>query len=120
MANLRLSGKVALAVASSGIAATLLSGGRTAHNRFKLTIDVTNCKSSVKRYLYFYANIRGTFLAGLFLAVELIIWDEAPMSNRCNMEALDVMLRDIRETNKPFGGVYNLFILILGDCGLWW
>lgn len=55
--------------------------------------------------LLIVANIRGTFLAGLFLAVELIIWDEAPMSNRCNMEALDVMLRDIRETDKPFGGV---------------
>jgi hypothetical protein len=36
LAQIRSSGKVALAVASSGIAATLLSGGRTAQSTFKL------------------------------------------------------------------------------------
>ena len=36
LAKVRSSGKIALAVASSGIASTLLDGGRTAHSRFKL------------------------------------------------------------------------------------
>ena len=40
LAQIRSSGKVALAVASSGIAATLLSGGRTAHSTFKLPLNV--------------------------------------------------------------------------------
>jgi len=40
LAQIRSSGKVTLAVASSGIAATLLSGGRTAHSTFKLPLNV--------------------------------------------------------------------------------
>jgi hypothetical protein len=40
LAQIRSSGKVALAVASSGIAAILLSGGRTAHSTFKLLLNV--------------------------------------------------------------------------------
>ena len=43
LAKIRLGGNVALAVASSGIAATLLLGGRTAHSCFKLPLNlVTN------------------------------------------------------------------------------
>ncbi|XP_076060333.1 uncharacterized protein LOC143036662 [Oratosquilla oratoria] len=49
--TLRSTKKIALAVASSGIAATVLHGGRTAHNMFKIPImdhkDVRAC--SVKR-----------------------------------------------------------------------
>ncbi|KAF1981904.1 hypothetical protein K402DRAFT_296376, partial [Aulographum hederae CBS 113979] len=40
LAHQRLQGKVALAVASSGIAATLLAGGTTAHSRFKIPINL--------------------------------------------------------------------------------
>jgi hypothetical protein len=40
LAQIRSSGKVALAVALSGIAATLLSGGRTAHSTFKLPLNI--------------------------------------------------------------------------------
>jgi hypothetical protein len=40
LAQIRSSDKVALAVASSGIAATLLSGGRTAHSTFKFPLNV--------------------------------------------------------------------------------
>jgi ATP-dependent DNA helicase PIF1 len=37
---IRSKGKVALVVASSGIAALLLPGGRTPHSRFKITLDI--------------------------------------------------------------------------------
>jgi hypothetical protein len=40
LSQIRSSGKVALAVASSGIAATLLSGGRIAHSTFKLPLNI--------------------------------------------------------------------------------
>ena len=40
LAKVRLGGNVALAVASSGIAATLLVGGRTAHALFKLPLNL--------------------------------------------------------------------------------
>nr|XP_023888273.1 uncharacterized protein LOC112000389 [Quercus suber] len=41
IAYLRSQGKIVLAVASSGIAALLLPGGRTAHSRFQILIIVT-------------------------------------------------------------------------------
>ncbi|XP_022859212.1 ATP-dependent DNA helicase PIF1-like [Olea europaea var. sylvestris] len=34
----------------------------------------------------------------------LIIWDEAPMVNRCAVESIDKMLRDITDCNLPFDG----------------
>ncbi|SGY19866.1 BQ5605_C017g08357 [Microbotryum silenes-dioicae] len=40
LAQIRSEGKYALVVASSGIAALLLSKGRTAHSRFKIPIDI--------------------------------------------------------------------------------
>ena len=42
LAKLRSQQKIALAVASSGIAATLLDGGQTAHSAFKLPLDIHN------------------------------------------------------------------------------
>ena len=41
LAKVRSQGHVALAVASSGIAATLLTGGKTAHSVFKLPLNIT-------------------------------------------------------------------------------
>ena len=40
LARVRADGHIALAVASSGIAALLLSGGHTAHSRFKIPINL--------------------------------------------------------------------------------
>lgn len=47
LAEVRSQGDVALAVASSGLAALLLAGGRTAHSRFSIPIPPEgkhNCK----------------------------------------------------------------------------
>ena len=41
LSSVRAEGKVAIAVASSGIAALLLEGGRTAHSRFKIPVPCT-------------------------------------------------------------------------------
>lgn len=40
LSSVRAEGKIALAVASSGIAAELLEGRRTAHSQFKIPISV--------------------------------------------------------------------------------
>jgi hypothetical protein len=40
LAKVRCEGDIALSVASSGIAALLLEGGRTAHSRFKIPIQL--------------------------------------------------------------------------------
>ena len=47
----------------------------------------------------------------------LIVWDEAPMNNRCCFEALDRPLREVltngnEPNDKPFGGIS---ILLGGD-----
>jgi hypothetical protein len=49
LGTVRNLGKIALAVASSGIAAMLLLGGRTAHSRFKINFDKSNCACNISR-----------------------------------------------------------------------
>lgn len=96
LAAVRSEGKIALAVASSGIAALLLEGGTTAHFRFKLPIDIASdsvCDVG-----------RSTELAALLCRVSLIVWDEAPMANRMAFEAVDRLLQDVNKNNKLFGG----------------
>jgi hypothetical protein len=45
LAKIRQTGKIALAVAASGIAATHLTGGRTAHSAFKLPLNLAHCET---------------------------------------------------------------------------
>jgi len=99
---LRRKNKIVLTVASSGVAALLLPGGRTAHSRFKIPCEVEDdmiCDVS-----------RGTMLSELIELTSLVIWDEALMANRKCFEALDRTFRDIEKVknpeiaNIPFGG----------------
>lgn len=46
LAKIRSQRKIALAVASSGIAATLIEGGRTAHSTFKLPLNINQMETS--------------------------------------------------------------------------
>lgn len=94
--TLRSRGEIVLPVASSGIAATLLPSGRTAHSRFAIPIDVNDSSTC--------AIAQTSPLAELLRATTLIIWDEAPMVQRHCVEALDRTLRDIMHCNKAFGG----------------
>lgn len=102
ISKLRSEKRIVLPVASSGIAATLMPGGRTAHSRFKIPIDIhenSMCEIKVN-----------TNLAELIQEASLIIWDEAPMAHRFTFEALDRTLKDIMSnvdptaSDKPFGG----------------
>ncbi len=36
---------------------------------------------------------------------KLILWDEAPMTNKLAFEAVDRTLRDLTDRNEPFGGI---------------
>ncbi|XP_034044527.1 uncharacterized protein LOC117526576 [Thalassophryne amazonica] len=106
LAKLRQMKKVALAVASSGIAATLLDGGRTDHSAFKLPLDLA------KRELPTCNISRGTTKAKLLSKSKLIIWDEATMSHKGAFEALDRTLQDLRRNTSLMGGVT---VLLSGD-----
>jgi hypothetical protein len=95
-------GAIALAVASSGIASLLLPKGKTAHSTFKIPLDLH--KDSV-------CNIsKRSGLAQLLKEVNLIIWDEVPMTNRFAIEALDRSLQDICDSSSAFGGKVMVFI----------
>ncbi|XP_076062380.1 ATP-dependent DNA helicase Pif1-like [Oratosquilla oratoria] len=95
--TVRSQGEIALAVASSGIAATVLSGGRTAHNMFKIPLmEYDETKScSVKK---------NTEMARLLQQTQLIVWDEVVMANRNMLAALDITLRDIMDNDEFMGG----------------
>lgn len=80
-------------VVSSGIAAQLIIGVRTAHSRFCIPI-LCNEEST--------CNImQGSDLAKLLIHITLIIWDEAPMTHRHCFEALDRSLKDILRFKDP-------------------
>jgi ATP-dependent DNA helicase PIF1 len=101
LAQARANGHIAIAVASSGIAAVLLDGGTTAHSRFKIPIEI-HAKST--------CNIPAQgHLAELIREAKLVFWDEAPMQHRHCMEAVDRTFRDIRNDPRPFGGVVFCF-----------
>nr|GEW66727.1 RNA-directed DNA polymerase, eukaryota [Tanacetum cinerariifolium] len=100
---LRSERKIVLAVASSGIASLLLPARRTAHSRFVIPRELLeNSSCGIKQ---------NTYLAELMQEVELIIWDEALMTQKYAFEALDKTLRDIlgyltlKNRNKVFGGL---------------
>ncbi|CAL4067132.1 unnamed protein product, partial [Meganyctiphanes norvegica] len=99
LAKERMNGRIALAVASSGIAATLLEGGRTAHSVFKLPLNLANTETPT-------CNIsKGTDMAEVLKRCSLIVWDECTMSHKAALEAVDKTLQDIRGNKKVMGGV---------------
>lgn len=88
--------KIVLSVASSGITALLLPGGKTAHSTFKIPLDpdlhsVCNFKKDSTR-------------ADLIREASLIIWDKAPMTHQLAFEAVDRHFKDICNDNRVFGG----------------
>uniref|UniRef100_A0A6N2MJU9 ATP-dependent DNA helicase n=1 Tax=Salix viminalis TaxID=40686 RepID=A0A6N2MJU9_SALVM len=101
---------IVLAVASSGIASLLLPNGRTAHSRFKIPLSIDESSTCAIK--------KNTHLSNLLQKTALIVWDEAPMVNKCCLEALDRSMRDVLSDgtnyNKdlPFGGKT---ILLGGD-----
>jgi hypothetical protein len=85
-------------VASSGIAATLLPRGRTAHSQFKIPLMLD--EQSV-------CHVERQSRLGRMLAnVDLIIWDEVTMQHRFAFEAVNRLFCDLRQNkDELFGGV---------------
>ncbi|KAL3123191.1 hypothetical protein niasHT_010361 [Heterodera trifolii] len=85
-------------MAFTGIAATLLPAGRTLHNRFGLTLDMSN--SSISPRSRAWQELKDT---------DLFICDEAPMINKRAMRTLDEKLREIMNNRIAFGGKVMLW-----------
>nr|GEU39852.1 ATP-dependent DNA helicase PIF1-like [Tanacetum cinerariifolium] len=110
ISRLRSQRMIVLVVASSRIASLLLPTGRTSHSRFVIPLDLMeNNICGIKQ---------NTQLAELMQEVQIIIWDEPPMTQQYAFEALDITLRDIlgfkcpEKRSKFFGG---MTVLLGGD-----
>ena len=76
LATIHSKGYIALATATSGVVASILPGGRTAHSRFKIPIDIDE---------NFSCNIsKQSSTASLIRDAKLIVWDEVSMAKKKN------------------------------------
>ena len=92
-------------MATTGIAANLLSLGRTFHSRLKAPLTVTE-----DSMLQISAQ---SSLARLLRMSKLLLIDESTMLDRFQLEALDRSLRDLTGNDKvPFGGK---ILILAGD-----
>ncbi|XP_021762968.1 ATP-dependent DNA helicase PIF1-like [Chenopodium quinoa] len=100
-AEIRLMNKIVLPTATLGIAAANIPSGRPAHSRFKIPIDSeASLACDVPK--------QGS-LAALLKETALIIWDEASMAKKQNLESLDLLLQDICGNKLTFGGKVVVF-----------
>ena len=104
LAKIRMRRSIAIAVAFSSIAATLLDGGRTAHSTLKLPLTRTESPT---------CNIgKGIGIAKVLQECHLIVWDECTMMHKHGFEALDRTLQNIRGNKQLMGG---MTLLLAGD-----
>jgi ATP-dependent DNA helicase PIF1 len=100
LGTIRSQDKIVITTATSGVAASIMPGKWTAHSRFKIPINIDEggyCS---------FTKQDGT--AKLLHEVSLIMWDDALMTKRHAIEALDISLRDILvKEDLPFGGENN-------------
>ncbi|GBL80688.1 hypothetical protein AVEN_225338-1 [Araneus ventricosus] len=106
LGKVRQRNEIVLAVASSGIVATLLTGGRTAHSAFRLPLNLANMETPT-------CNIsRNSGKRKILKDCKLIVWDECTMSHKAAFEAPNVTLKDIRRNSNRMGGVT---MMLAGD-----
>ena len=102
LATIRSQNKIVMAIATSGVAASIMPGGRTAHSRFKIPVTLNDGA--------FCSFTKQSGTAKLLRTTSLIIWDEVTMMKRQGVEALDNSLRDIMDCpNLQFGGKTVVF-----------
>lgn len=92
---------IAVATATSGIAASIMAEEHTEHSRFKIPIKLGD--NSICNF----TKQSGT--AMLLHKAAMIIWDEVAMTRREAVETLDRSLQDIIESSEPFGGKVMVF-----------
>ncbi|XP_027126648.2 uncharacterized protein [Coffea arabica] len=95
LATIRSRCDIALATATSGAAASILPGGRTAHSRFKIPLhhEANNTCNLSKQ----------SSISQLITVAKLIIWDEVAMAKKYAIESFDRLLRDLLNSDQIFG-----------------
>ncbi|WVZ94526.1 hypothetical protein U9M48_040407 [Paspalum notatum var. saurae] len=109
LATVRGMGNIAVATATSGVAASIMLGGRTAHSRFKIPLTIYDGLSCS------FTKQSGT--AKLLKEASLIIWDDATMTRRQAVEALDNSMRDVMNAldrkTIVFGGDFRQVLPVI-------
>jgi len=98
-----------ISCAYSGIAATLLTEGKTSHAAFKLPLETTPPVS---------CRVRSSTIHGRFIeAARVIIIDEAPMMHKEQLEAIDRLCNELAGYLPIGSGHYfgNKLTVISGD-----
>lgn len=94
LATVRARSNIAVAVASSGIAATLLEGCRTAYSASKLPLNLQTIEEPT-------CNItKNSAMAKVLSASKIIIWDECTMAHKRALKALNRTLKDLRNDSR--------------------
>ncbi|GBM88454.1 hypothetical protein AVEN_17496-1 [Araneus ventricosus] len=97
---------IALALATSGIAATLMTGGRTAHSMLQIPIDLIHNEIPV-------CNMKkGSAKSEVLQEAKVLFWDEISMMLKHGFEAVNRTLQDLRENKDLMGG---LIVVLAGD-----
>ena len=90
-----------LTVAHTGIAATLLINGTTVHRQFGVPVNTTEDSQCVIDH--------ESDLEQTLLHANVIIWDEATMTDKRVFECVNRALRDVCPDDRPFGGKVALY-----------
>ena len=109
MSYIRGRGEVILPFATTGLAATLLKGGRTVHSGFQLPVPLNETSTSKIK--------SNSDQAKLLRSAKAIIIDEITILSKHGLWCIDDVLKDIEyqdssNKNKLFG---NKVIIISGD-----
>jgi len=83
LASICAQNQIVLAETSSGIAAILLEGGRTAHFVLKLPLNLQTIDESTCNI------VKKPAMAKILQNLKIIIWDECTMAHKPALEALD-------------------------------
>src|SRR5277367_1607241 len=89
-------GQLALPFATTGIAATLLNGGRTVHSGFKLPVPLLDTSVSSMR--------TSSPEADTIRLASIIIIDEITMLTKHGLRCIEKLLREVMRSERPFGG----------------
>jgi hypothetical protein len=102
LGTVRSQDKIAITTATPGVTASIMPGGRTTHSRFKIPLNIDKGG---------YCNFtKQSGIAKLLREASLILWDEASMTKKHVVEALDISLCDILDKeDSPFGGKTIVF-----------
>lgn len=95
-------------VAPTGVAA-INAGGSTIHSFFQIPFGPfipDNPQNQQKRYQFSKEKVR------LIKSIDVLVIDEISMVRADTLDSIDVVLRQYKDRNQPFGGVQ---LLMIGD-----